>query len=116
MVTSDDRVVFLAANGGYSLHHVEHHTLTPFGLGLGSLLFGLGLVYGPTLFTIANLNITLTSIAGLLVIIASLLKWIWDDINDKFSIPEPRALEDWPFTGVDKVRSGVWVCLGIPHR
>ena len=110
MITGDGRVVFLAANGGYH-HHVEHHTLAPFGIGLGALLFGLGLLYGPKLFTIVNLDVTLISIAGILVIAASLLKWAWDDVHDRFAIPEPRAAEDWPLTGVDKVRSGVWVFL-----
>jgi cytochrome c oxidase subunit I+III len=112
MITSDGRVVFIAANGGYSHHvHVEHQTLTPFGIGLGALLFGLGLVYSPTLSTIFNLNVTLLSVVGVIVMVVSLLKWAWNDLLDKFTIPEPKVLEDWPLSGVDKVRSGVWVFL-----
>ncbi|MEM2223215.1 MAG: cbb3-type cytochrome c oxidase subunit I [Acidilobaceae archaeon] len=110
-IDSNGRVIFIATNGGHhGYHYLDHYTITPFGLGLGALLFGLGLSFSPTLITLFKLDVTVLSLLGLAVMIVSLVKWVWDDINDRFSIPDLKG-EDWPFTGVDKVRSGVWVFL-----
>ena len=79
-------------------HEEEHGSISPFILGVGSLiaLVGTGIVSVPLL------------LLGALVFFVGLGKWILEDIRGKFSEPEPRFKDDWPFTGVDKFRIGMW--------
>ncbi|MCE4613120.1 MAG: cbb3-type cytochrome c oxidase subunit I [Desulfurococcales archaeon] len=82
-------------------HHEEHGSISPLVLSLGSLvaLIGAGLTSVPLL------------LAGTIIFFLGIGKWIIEDIRGKFSEPEPKYKDDWPFIGVDKFRIGMWTFI-----
>ncbi|MEB3779691.1 MAG: cbb3-type cytochrome c oxidase subunit I [Desulfurococcales archaeon] len=96
-----------STHGEAHVAHHEHSTMMPFIIGLGVFIALLGAAISPL---IMGSNFTLT-IIGFLIFLAGVIKWAYDDLNDRFSEPEPEYKEDWPFVRVDKLRLAMWTFI-----
>ncbi len=89
-------------NGEAGLKHThhEHWSMTPMIAGLSTLVMGIGLVVGKPILLL-----------GLAMLAAAIVKWAIDDYRERFHEDEPRFREDWPFSGTNKLRLGMWTFI-----
>lgn len=83
----------------HGVHH-EHWSMTPMLVGLSTLVLGIGLVAGKVVLLL-----------GLAILLGAIVKWALDDYHERFHEDEPRFKEDWPFTGTNKLRLGMWTFI-----
>ncbi len=98
-VISGDQIT-LYTNGGHAEPHVEHFTYLPAAISLALFVTFFGLIVSYPVFLL-----------GVLLIVAVLVKWLWNDVLDRFLIPEPSRSEKWPFERSTKVKLGVWMLV-----
>jgi cytochrome c oxidase subunit I+III len=84
--------------------HAGHASIRPFLLGLGVLLFFLGVPFYPSG---AGLG---TMVVGAILVLYAFFSWARDDLRERFSVPD-EGEERFPFTGIPKVRLGMWIFL-----
>ena len=84
--------------------HPGHTSIRPFLLGTGAFLFFLGVPFYPSLPGMAVMG------AGALTALYSFFSWAKDDLIGRFSVPD-EGEERWPFTGIPKVKLGMWIFL-----
>ncbi|HIQ29649.1 MAG TPA: cytochrome C oxidase subunit I [Candidatus Caldiarchaeum subterraneum] len=92
------RITTLPTNGGHAYH--EHYSPWPITISLAAFLIFLGaILFLPV------------AVAGLLLLVASVVGLAKEGLAEKFKIPEAPEGARWPFTQVEKVKLGVWMFL-----
>ncbi|EMA38763.1 cbb3-type cytochrome c oxidase subunit I [Halobiforma nitratireducens] len=102
--------------------HADHASIWPFGIGVGTFVFFLGLT-GLTPYVVEfaeerghsvvgtsadpNIIYPILTVLGLVILGYTLFKFGVEEFN----VPEPAVAERWPFDGVGNTKLGVWVFL-----
>ncbi len=81
--------------------HGHHGSMEPMMLALGMFVAFVAMPLG---------NMALMAL-GALVAFASIAKWVLDEYRGRFSEPEPRYREEFPFVGIDKFKVGLWTFI-----
>ncbi len=95
----------LPTNGGshvteHGEEHGPHLSPWPFILSIGAALTMIGLVFGVPLL-----------LQGIVIFIASIVGWAWEDVKEKFHVAIEALGEKWPFDRVENVPLGMWFFL-----
>ena len=89
------------ADGGY---HAGHTSIRPASLAIGVLIFFLGVPFYPTIPGWIGM------IVGAGLVFYTFFGWARDDLAGRFHVPDDLG-ETWPFTGVPKIKLGMWIFL-----
>ena len=109
-IVTGNRLSITSMNGAAHAYHEEgeHLSIWPFMISFGPfvLLLGIG-------FAIAGIQGSMLLIAvGAVLSLVAVLGWMREDYLEKFKLEEPPEFkESWPFTGIHRVRLGMWVFL-----
>ncbi|WP_254768858.1 cbb3-type cytochrome c oxidase subunit I [Salinilacihabitans rarus] len=107
-------------DGGHEAH-ADHASIWPFGIGLGTFVFFLGLggltpyigefaeANGGDIGATADPSVVYPVLTGLGVAILAYVLFQFG--REQFEAPEMAIAERWPFGGVDNTKFGVWVFL-----
>ncbi|AFZ71402.1 cbb3-type cytochrome c oxidase subunit I [Natronobacterium gregoryi] len=102
--------------------HADHASIWPFGIGVGTFVFFLGLsgitpymvefaeARGHSLVGSAaepNIVYPILTVLGVVTLGYTLFKFGLEEFN----VPQPAVAESWPFSGVGNTKLGVWVFL-----
>jgi len=98
-------IVHGAAGAGGSESHVHHLSSRPLQVSMGVMLFLLGTPFYPQAVGLGAM------VLGALIVAYSLVGWARDDYRDRFNMPPESEGDRWPFSGVPKMKFGVWVFL-----